>query len=97
MVKMLHLLSTIYHEYKSHALDVTNSWMDMIVFVLSTPVRIVSFRSMHHYKIKHSVLQQNLSIDYRFEAANKIWEEYSNFTNTLKKEILKNLYDSFLG
>ena len=41
---------------------------------------------MGYYKIKHGILQQNLSKYYRFESADSLCEQFNNFINTLKKE-----------
>ena len=43
-------------------------------------------RFLGYYKIKQSILQQNLSKYYRFEKANILCEQFNKFINTLKKE-----------
>ena len=43
-------------------------------------------RSLGYYKIKHGILQQNLSRYYRFEEAEKLCEYFNKFVNTLKRE-----------
>ena len=47
---------------------------------------IVDLRSLGYYKIKQGILQQNLSIYYRFERADTLCEYFNKFINTLKKE-----------
>ena len=37
-------------------------------------------------KVKHEILQQNLSKCYRFESADTLCEQLNKFINTLKKE-----------
>ena len=49
-------------------------------------IGIVDMRSLVYYKIKQGILQQNLSKYYRFKKAEKLWEYYNSFVNTLKKE-----------
>ena len=41
---------------------------------------------MLHYKIKHGAPQQNLSRFYEFEAAEKVYNQFNDLINTLKKE-----------
>ena len=38
-----------------------------------------------YYKIKQEIIQQNLSIYYRFESADTLCEIFNKFINTLKK------------
>ena len=47
---------------------------------------ILDLRSKGYYKIKHGVLQQNLSKNSRFESADILCESFNIFVNTLKKE-----------
>ena len=49
-------------------------------------IGIVDIRSLGYYKIKQSILQQNLSRYYRFEEAKKLCEYFNKFVNTLKKD-----------
>ena len=42
--------------------------------------------SLGHYKIKQSILQQNLSKYYRFDRAETLCKYFNKFINTLKKE-----------
>ena len=48
---------------------------------------ILDLRSLGYYKIRQSVLQQNLSKYYLFETADVWCEQFNKFVNTLKKEI----------
>ena len=43
-------------------------------------------RLLGYYKIKHGILQQNLSRYYKFERAEKLCKYFNKFVNTLKKE-----------
>ena len=46
----------------------------------------LDLRSLGYYKIKHSILQQNLSKYYKFERADTVCKHFNKFINTLKKE-----------
>ena len=48
-------------------------------------IGIVDLRSLGYYKIKQSILQQNLSKYYRFERAETLCEYFNKFVNTLKR------------
>ena len=43
-------------------------------------------RSLGYYKIQQGVLQKNSSRFYEFESAGKVWAQFNNLINTLKKE-----------
>ena len=47
---------------------------------------ILDLRSLGYYKIKHGILQQNLSKYYRFKKADVLCEKFNIFINTLKEE-----------
>ena len=47
---------------------------------------IWDLRSIGYYKIRHGVLQQNLSKYFRFESAVILCEKFNKFVNILKKE-----------
>ena len=47
---------------------------------------ILDLKSVGYSKIKQGVLQQNLSIYYRFKSAGILCEKFNEFINTLKKE-----------
>ena len=47
---------------------------------------ILYLRSVGYYKIKHGVLQQNLSKYFRFESADIHCDQFNKFVNSLKKE-----------
>ena len=49
-------------------------------------VGILDLRSVHYYKIKQGILQQNLSRYYRFQPDDILCEQFNKFVNTLKKE-----------
>ena len=52
--------------------DVFESCVNMMIFQPKKGVGTAYLRSLGHYKIKHSVLQQNLSAYYIFEVVCKI-------------------------
>ena len=49
-------------------------------------IGIIDLRSLGYYKIKQGILQQKLSMYYRFEVAEKLCEYFNKFVYTLKKE-----------
>ena len=65
---------------------VTNSTHETVTFNPSKMLGIVDMRSLGYYKIKESVLQQNLSCMYHFESTNKFCNQFNKLINTLKKE-----------
>ena len=56
-------------------------------------VGIVILRSLGYHKIKQGILQQNVSMYYRFERAENLCKYFNNFANTLKKEREKYLQE----
>ena len=58
----------------------------MVIFHQKEILGILVLRSIGYYKIKHGVLQQNLSIYFKFESADLLCEQFNKFVNTLKKE-----------
>ena len=70
----------------SATLDVTNSSLDTVIFDPKEMIGILDLRCFGYYKIKQSILQQNLSKYYRFESADILCEQFNKFINTLKKE-----------
>ena len=67
-------------------LDIKNKGKDTMILRLEETIGIVDIRSLGYYKIKHGILQQNLSKNYRYEKADKLCEYFNKFVNTLKKE-----------
>ena len=59
---------------------------EMVTFDPKEMPGIVDLRSLGYYKIKQSVLQQNLSCMYNFESASMICDQFNRLINTLKKE-----------
>ena len=57
-----------------------------MIFKPGEMIGIIDLRSLGYYKIKQQILQQNLSMYYRFEKVEKFCEYFNNFVNTLKKE-----------
>ena len=57
-----------------------------MIFKPEEMIGIIDLRSLGYYKIKHGILQQNLSRYYKFEKAEKLCEYFNKFANTLKKE-----------
>ena len=76
------------------SLDETNSSFEMVVFDPKEMLGILDLRSKGYHKMKHGVLQQNLSKYYRFESADILCEQFNKFANTLKKgkEETKDIY-----
>ena len=49
-------------------------------------IGVIDLRSLGYYKIKQGILQQNLSIYYKFQKAEKLCEYSNKFVNMLKRE-----------
>ena len=47
-------------------------------------LRLVDLRLLGYHKIKQGILQQNLSMYYRFERAETLCEYFNKFVNMLK-------------
>ena len=67
-------------------IDIVNNSIETIIFKPKEMLGIVELRSLEYYKIKQSILQQNLSKYYRFERADTLCEYFNKFINRLKKE-----------
>ena len=67
-------------------LDIVNNGTDTIIFKLEEMLGILDLRSLGYYKMKASILQQNLSKYYKFERAYTLCEYFNKFINMLKKE-----------
>ena len=65
---------------------VTNSSHETVTFDPKEMFGIVDLRPLGYYKIKHGVLQQNLSCMYHFESANTVCNQFNRLIKTLKKE-----------
>ena len=70
IAKMLHkkAQSTLLLKYKFVTLDVTNISLETMIFNPKDMLGVLNLRSIGYYKIKHCVLQQNLSKYFRFES-----------------------------
>ena len=66
-------------------LDITNKGTFTMIFKPEERIGIIDLRSLGYYKIKQGILQQNLSIYYRFEKAENLREYFNKFVNTLKE------------
>ena len=66
-------------------LDIKNKGKDTMILRLEMMIGIVDIKSLGYYKIKHGILQQNLSKYYRFEKVKKLCEYIKKFVNTLKR------------
>ena len=67
-------------------LDIRNVGKDTMILSPKEMIGIVDIRSLGYYKIKQSILQQNLSKFYKFEEAGKLCKYFNKFLNTLKKD-----------
>ena len=68
------------------SLDVTNNTKETVLFEPKQMLGILDLRSLGYYKIKQSVLQQNLSKCYHFESVERLCEEFNTIINKRKKE-----------
>ena len=57
-----------------------------MIFKPEEIIGVIDLRSLGYYKIKHGILQQNLSRYYKFEKAEKLCKYFNKFVNTLMKE-----------
>ena len=67
-------------------LDIIDKGKDTMILRPEEMIGILDMRSLWYYKIKQSILQQNLSRYYRFKKAEKLCEYFNNFVNTMKKD-----------
>ena len=67
-------------------LDIKNTGKETMFLKPKEMIGIEDIRSLGYYKIKQTILQQNLSRYYRFEEATKLCEYFNKFVDTLKKE-----------
>ena len=67
-------------------LDVMNSSSEILILNPKEALGILDLRSLGFYKIKQGILQQKLSKYYQFESAEKLYDQYNNLINTLRKE-----------
>ena len=67
-------------------LDIRNAGKDTMILNPKEMIGIVDIRSLGYYKIKQSILQQNLSKYYRFEEAGKLCKYFNQFVDMLKKD-----------
>ena len=68
------------------SLDVTNNTQETAIFDPHQMLGILDLRSLGYYKIKHGVLQQNLSKCYHFESVDRLCEEFNAIIKERKKE-----------
>ena len=68
------------------SLDIVNNTQETVIFDPNQIIGILYLRSLGYYKIKHGVLQQNLSKNYHFESIEKLCEEFNAIVNDRKKE-----------
>ena len=67
-------------------LDTMNSSSEILILDPNEAIGILDLRSLGYYKIKQGVLQQNVSRFYKFDSAEKIYDQFNNLINTLKRE-----------
>ena len=67
-------------------LDMTNSSCKTLILSPKEALGILDLRSLGYYKIWQGVLQQNISRFYAFESAEKVYQQFNNLINTLKRE-----------
>ena len=63
--------------------------LNRVIFNPREMLGFLELKSLGFYKIKHGVLQQNMSNQFGFESAGVICEKVNQFVNTLKKEKAK--------
>ena len=65
---------------------VKNDTRETMTFNSTKMLGIIDLRSLGYYKIKHGVLQQNLSHIYHFESAHKVCDQFNRLIDKLRKE-----------
>ena len=65
-------------------LDVSNSWLQIVIFNPKEMLGILDLRLVGYYKIKQGIYQHKLSRYYRFESADILCEQFNKFINRLK-------------
>ena len=71
--------------WNSATLDITYNALDTIIFGPEEMLGILDLRSLGYYKIKQSILGQNLSKYYRFKMANTLCEQFKKFITCIKE------------
>ena len=66
--------------------DVTNIFLETVIFNPKEMLGILDLQSIGYYKIKQGILQHNLSKYHRFESLDILCKQVNKFINTLKKE-----------
>ena len=72
--------------HNAATLDIVNNCPGTIIFKPEEMLGIVDLRFLGYCKIKHGILQQDLSKYYKFERADTLCKHFNKFINTLKKE-----------
>ena len=67
-------------------LDIVNKGTETMIFKPEEIIGITDLRPLGYYKTKQGILQQNLSIYYKFERAEKLCNYFNKLVNTLKRE-----------
>ena len=67
-------------------LDITNKGTDTMIFKPEEMIGMIDLRLLGYYKNQQGILQQNLSMYYKFEKAEKLCEYFNKFVNMLKEE-----------
>ena len=80
------LLIKLKFTHNKAVLDIKNADKETMILNSKEMIGKVDIRSLGYYKIKQGILQQNLSMYYRFEEAGKLCEYFNKFVNTLKKD-----------
>ena len=65
---------------------INNNSSETLILNPKEVLGILDLRSLGYYKIKQGVIQQNLSRYYEFELAEKVYTQFNNLINTLRKE-----------
>ena len=67
-------------------LKVTNNTQETVKFDPTEMICILDLQSLGYYKIKQSMLQQNLSKHYHFESVGTVCNQFNRLVNMLKRE-----------
>ena len=80
------LLIKLKFTHNKAILDIKMAGKDTMILNPREMIGIVVIRSLGYCKIKQGILQQNLSMHYRFKEASKLCEYFNKFVDTLKKD-----------
>ena len=71
--------------HNTTTLNTVKNGPDTIIFKPKEKIGILDLKSLGYYKIKHSILLQNLSKHYKLERVDTLYEHFNKFITALKR------------